>query len=77
MFAAMTACLSLLGLELGRRLGAAFVSGADHLAGIVLMVAGLIVAVGYPQELLLPERPAWWLVVTDAADGTMASTSLG
>jgi putative Mn2+ efflux pump MntP len=44
----VTVCLSLLGLELGQRLGAAFASVADYLSGIVLLVVGLIVAVGYP-----------------------------
>lgn len=47
-FAAVTVCLSLLGLELGQRLGAAFASVSDYLSGIVLLVVGLIVAVGYP-----------------------------
>ena len=47
-FAAVTAVLSMLGLELGRRIGAAVESGAEYLAGIVLMVVGVIVATGYP-----------------------------
>jgi manganese efflux pump family protein len=45
-FAAVTVCLSLLGLEFGRRLGAVVQFGADYLAGFVLMIVGLIVAVG-------------------------------
>jgi putative Mn2+ efflux pump MntP len=38
-------CLSLLGLELGRRLGAAVEFGAEYVAGVVLMAVGLFVAV--------------------------------
>ena len=45
-FAAVSVCLSVLGLEFGRRLGAAVQFGAEYLAGLVLMAVGLIVAVG-------------------------------
>ncbi len=44
-FAAVSVCLSLLGLELGRRLGAAVEFGAEYVAGLVLMAVGLFVAV--------------------------------
>jgi len=44
-FAAVSVCLSLLGLELGRRLGAAVEFGAEYVAGVVLMAVGLFVAV--------------------------------
>jgi manganese efflux pump family protein len=44
-FAAVSVCLSLLGLEVGRRLGAAVEIGAEYVAGIVLMAVGLFVAV--------------------------------
>lgn len=45
-FGAVSVCLSVLGLEFGRRLGAVVESGAEYLAGIVLMAVGLLVAVG-------------------------------
>ncbi len=45
MFAAVSVCLSLLGLEVGRRLGAAVEFGAEYAAGFVLMAVGLFVAV--------------------------------
>jgi putative Mn2+ efflux pump MntP len=45
-FAAVSVCLSLLGLEVGRRLGAVLEIGAGYLAGAILMAVGLIVAVG-------------------------------
>lgn len=46
-FAAVSVCLSAVGLEFGRRLGAMVEFGADYLAGIVLMAVGLAVAAGY------------------------------
>lgn len=45
-FATVSVCLSLLGLEVGRRLGAVVEIGAEYLAGLILMAVGLIVAVG-------------------------------
>ena len=45
-FAAVSVSLSLLGLEVGRRLGAVLEIGAGYLAGAILMAVGLIVAVG-------------------------------
>lgn len=44
-FAAVSVCLSLLGLEVGRRLGAAVEFGAEYAAGVILMGVGLFVAV--------------------------------
>jgi manganese efflux pump family protein len=44
-FAAVSVCLSLLGLEVGRRLGAAVEVSAEYVAGAVLMAIGLFVAV--------------------------------
>ena len=44
-FAAVSVCLSLLGLEVGRRLGAAVEFGAEYAAGFVLMAVGFFVAV--------------------------------
>jgi len=44
-FAVVSVCLSLLGLEVGRRLGAAVEFGVEYLAGIILMAVGLFVAV--------------------------------
>jgi putative Mn2+ efflux pump MntP len=45
-FGTVSVCLSLLGLEVGRRLGAVVEVGAEYLAGLILMAVGLIVAVG-------------------------------
>ena len=45
-FGAVSVCLSLLGLEVGRRLGTVLEIGAEYLAGAILMAVGLIVAVG-------------------------------
>jgi putative Mn2+ efflux pump MntP len=45
-FAAVSVALSLLGLELGRRLGAAVEFGVEYLAGIVLVGVGVLVAAG-------------------------------
>jgi manganese efflux pump family protein len=45
-FAVVSVCLSVLGLEFGRRIGAVLEHGADYLAGIALMAVGLLVAVG-------------------------------
>jgi manganese efflux pump family protein len=45
-FAVVSVSLSILGLEFGRRIGAVLEHGADYLAGIALMVVGLLVAVG-------------------------------
>ena len=45
-FALVSVCLSVLGLEFGRRIGAALEFGAEYLAGIALMAVGLIIAVG-------------------------------
>jgi len=45
-FALVSVCLSLIGLEFGRRIGAVLEHGAEYLAGIALMAVGLIVAVG-------------------------------
>jgi len=38
-------CLSVVGLEFGRRIGAALEFGADYLGGIALMAVGVFVAV--------------------------------
>jgi putative Mn2+ efflux pump MntP len=45
-FAVVSVCLSVLGLEFGRRLGAVIESGAEYLGGLVLMAVGFLVAVG-------------------------------
>jgi putative Mn2+ efflux pump MntP len=45
-FGTVSVCLSLLGLEVGRRLGAVVEVGAEYAAGIILLAVGLIVAVG-------------------------------
>ena len=45
-FASVSVCLSVVGLEFGRRIGAVLESGADYLAGIALVAVGLLVAVG-------------------------------
>jgi putative Mn2+ efflux pump MntP len=46
-FGAVSICLSLLGLEIGRAIGAVVETGAEYLAGLVLMaVGGILVAVG-------------------------------
>jgi manganese efflux pump family protein len=45
-FAVVSAALSLLGLELGKRLGAAIGSGVEYVAGFVLIGVGVLVAVG-------------------------------
>ena len=45
-FALVSVCLSVIGLEFGRRIGAALEFGAEYLAGIALMAVGLLVAVG-------------------------------
>ncbi|MEP7026794.1 MAG: manganese efflux pump [Actinomycetota bacterium] len=45
-FAVASVCLSLAGLEIGRRLGQAVEFGADYIAGFVLVAVGLLVAVG-------------------------------
>ena len=44
-FAVVSVCLSLVGLEIGRRLGAAVQFSAEYAAGVVLMAVGLFVAV--------------------------------
>jgi manganese efflux pump family protein len=44
-FATVSVCLSLLGLEVGRRLGAAVEFGAEYAAGVVLMAVGFFVVV--------------------------------
>lgn len=45
-FALVSVCLSVIGLEFGRRIGAVLEHGAEYVAGIALMAVGLIVAVG-------------------------------
>jgi manganese efflux pump family protein len=45
-FAVVSVGLSVIGLELGRRIGTVLESGAEYLAGIALMAVGLLVAVG-------------------------------
>jgi manganese efflux pump family protein len=45
-FAVVSVSLTLLGLELGRRLAAVVEFGSQYLAGIVLMAVGILVAVG-------------------------------
>ena len=44
-FASVSVCLSVVGLEFGRRIGAALEFGADYLGGIALMAVGVFVAV--------------------------------
>lgn len=45
-FGAASVCLSLAGLEIGRRLGQAFEFGAEYLAAAVLVAVGVLVATG-------------------------------
>ena len=45
-FAVVSVSLSLLGLELGRRLAAVVEYGSQYLAGIVLVAIGILIAVG-------------------------------
>jgi putative Mn2+ efflux pump MntP len=45
-FAAVSVALSLLGIELGRRLSSAIKYGVEYVAGFVLVAVGLLVAVG-------------------------------
>lgn len=45
-FGAASVCLSLVGLEIGRRLGQAFEFGAEYLAAAVLVAVGVLVATG-------------------------------
>jgi len=45
-FAVASVCLSLAGLEIGRRLGRAFEFGAEYLSAAVLVAVGVLVATG-------------------------------
>jgi len=45
-FGASSVCLSLAGLEIGRRLGRAFEFGAEYLSAAVLVAVGVLVATG-------------------------------
>jgi putative Mn2+ efflux pump MntP len=45
-FAAVSVALSLIGLELGKRLGQAVAFGVEYIAGLVLVGVGVLVASG-------------------------------